>query len=342
MFDYAADTSSSSSESEYDYNKLGEHDVGDDARAVLDDVNDTNSQDCEPTNRLAIVNCDWDNLHAQDLYMIFRSFLPPEGSIIKISIHPSKYGVEQMKKEEQFGPDAKIWEEGQLSNAVKDMDDAANFIAENEQNGEDYQQRDDDDDDDDEELEEEEEEELDERTEKLHEEMERLEKLQSTITAIKQGRAGDVLEDEVDTVYNKQALRKYELQKLRYYYAIAELDSIETADRIYQELNNREYRQTCNVLSLSFVDADFVAPHEPSDVCTDIPANYIAASDKQTNALGSTFLELSWDKTDPNRMELCQKAFTDQQLNNMDLEAYLQDDDGITDAGFDTDYPVTE
>lgn len=29
-------------------------------------------------------------------------------------------------------------------------------------------------------------------------------------------------------------------------------------------------------------------------------------------------------------------------MEAMDLEAYLQDDDGITDAGFDTDYPVTE
>ena len=111
---------------------------------------------------------------------------------------------------------------------------------------------------------------------------------------------------------------------------------------MYQELNNREYRHTCNVLSLSFVSDDFEAPNEARDVCEDIPSHYIAASDKQTNALGSTFLELSWDKTDPNRMELCQRAFNENQLQKMDLDAYLQDDDAITDAGFDTDYPVTE
>ena len=42
----------------------------------------------------------------------------------------------------------------------------------------------------------------------LHADMERLEKLDDTNAAIKQGRAGDVFEDEVDTVYNQQALRK--------------------------------------------------------------------------------------------------------------------------------------
>ena len=121
---------------------------------------------------------------------------------------------------------------------------------------------------------------------------------------------------------------------------IAEFDSKETADRMYQELNQREYRSTCNVLTLSFVEDDFEPPHEPRSVCTEIPEKYVAASSKQTNALGSTYLELSWDQTDPNRIELCQRAFNEDQTDKMDLAAYLQDDDGITDAGFDTDYEI--
>ena len=129
---------------------------------------------------------------------------------------------------------------------------------------------------------------------------------------------------------------------MRYYYGIAKFDSIETADRLYQECNGKEFRHTCNVLSLSFVADDFKPPYDASDICTEIPDNYTAASDQQTNALGSTFLELSWDKVDPNRMEACQRAFTDEQLKTRDLQCYLQDDDAITDAEFDTDYPVTE
>ena len=85
-----------------------------------------------------------------------------------------------------------------------------------------------------------------------------------------------------------------------------------------------------------------MVPHEPKEVCTEIPPKYVAASNKQTNALGSTYLELTWDQTDPNRVEMCKRAFNEQQLNTMDLDAYLQGDDAITDAGFDTDYPVTE
>ena len=354
MFAYDAETTSSSDESEYDYNKLNSDEVGDDARAILDDNNNNNNnndiEDVKATKRLAIVNCDWDNITAKDLYMIFRSFLPIEGRIIKVAIHPSDYGIKMMKKEEEFGPDASIWEKNELPKEVKMMQAEANFIDANEENEaneeqEEEEQIDDDDGEDENENEKvnnDEESDLDETRQKLHEEMAELEKLEATIQAIKHGRAGDVLENEVDTIYNRQALRKYELQKLRYYYGIAEFDCIETADRLYQECNGKEYRHTCNILHLSFVSDDFVIPHNAIDICQEIPDNYNAASDKQTNALGSTYLELSWDKTDPNRIQQCQKAFTQQQLNEMDLNAYLQDDGTITDAGFDTDYPVTE
>eukprot|EP01084_Bolivina_argentea_P038340 70888_1 len=338
MFAYDADSAtSSSSESDYNYNKLSTKEVGDDSRAVLDDKNINDSYDCIPTNRLAIVNCDWDNICSNDIYMIFRSFMPSEGSIIKVSIYPSEYGMKMLKKEQEMGPDANIWKNNKLSNDVKQMENIANFIDANEEQNDNNEEDNNNNNESDTSSSD-----CDETVKALHEEMHKLEKLEDTIVAIKEGRPGDVLEDEVDIIYNKQALRKYELQKLRYYYAIAEFDSISTCDKLYQQLNGREYRHTCNVLNLSFVDSDFIAPYSARDICIDIPPNYIAASDKQTNALGSTYLELSWDKTDPNRIELCQRTFNDEQLNTMDLEAYLQDDDGITDAGFDTDYPVTE
>ena len=264
---------------------------------------------------MAVVNCDWDNLCARDLYMIFRLFLPPEGSIVSVAVHPSDYGVRMMQREERHGPDADIWHKNALPPEAKAMEAEANFIDANTDNEEMMQH--DKSGSSDEEEEEEEEPVVDERTQVLHAEMERLEKLEEAITAINQERAGDVLEDEVDTVYNKQALRKYELQKLHYYYALVELDSAETADR-----------HTCNVLSLSFVADDFAAPHAPTDECRGMPAHYTAASDRQTNALASTFLELSWDQTDPNRLELCQRAFNEQQMSTMDL---------VTE--FDTDTP---
>ena len=55
-----------------------------------------NCDDVPPTKRLAVVNCDWDNITTKD-YMIFRSFLPIQGDIVKVTIHPSEYGVKMMK-----------------------------------------------------------------------------------------------------------------------------------------------------------------------------------------------------------------------------------------------------
>ena len=227
MFEYEAD-STSSSDSEYEYDKLTAQEVGDDARAVLDDDGDGEGKGVA-TKRLAVVNCDWDNLSAADLYMIFRSFLPPEGSVVSVSVHPSDYGVKMMAKEDQFGPDTEIWTKNELPAEVKEMEAAATFIDDNE----DHEEWDEDglplmpppegvgvDSESEEEVEEPVVDEMDENSRRLQEEMEKLERLEETITKIRQGRVGDVLEDEADTIYNKQALRKYELQKLRYFYAV--------------------------------------------------------------------------------------------------------------------------
>ncbi|ETO10414.1 hypothetical protein RFI_26963 [Reticulomyxa filosa] len=78
------------------------------------------------------------------------------------------------------------------------------------------------------------------------------------------------------------------------------------------------------------------------DTCTEAPEKYTPASDRATKCLGSTFVDLTWDKTDPNRVEIAKKAFTSDELLKMDLDAYLETDGDITDAGLETDFPVTE
>lgn len=51
-------------------------------------------------------------------------------------------------------------------------------------------------------------------------------------------------------------LREYELNKLRYYFAIAEFDSISTAESIYQELDDVEFEHSSMVFDLRFVPDD--------------------------------------------------------------------------------------
>lgn len=63
--------------------------------------------------------------------------------------------------------------------------------------------------------------------------------------------AGDI-QDGVDLV----ALRRYELSKLRYYFAIAECDSVQTADAIYNEVDGLEMENSAMVFDCRFVPDD--------------------------------------------------------------------------------------
>ncbi|KAK8797428.1 hypothetical protein WA158_004636 [Blastocystis sp. Blastoise] len=61
----------------------------------------------EETRRLACVNLDWAKVKAVDLYSVFSSFAGA-GNIVSVTIYPSQYGKDRMKKEEQYGPEGRI------------------------------------------------------------------------------------------------------------------------------------------------------------------------------------------------------------------------------------------
>eukprot|EP00963_Diacronema_lutheri_P001973 scaffold128_cov328-Pavlova_lutheri.AAC.24 len=58
----------------------------------------------EETNRLAIVDMDWDRVKAVDLFAALHSFVPKRGILRSVTIYPSDYGLERMKEEELKGP----------------------------------------------------------------------------------------------------------------------------------------------------------------------------------------------------------------------------------------------
>ena len=43
-------------------------------------------------------------LTAPDPRQILRSFLPPGGSLLRVSVYPSDFGLERMREEEVHGP----------------------------------------------------------------------------------------------------------------------------------------------------------------------------------------------------------------------------------------------
>lgn len=58
----------------------------------------------EVTHRLAVVNLDWDNVRAMDIFATANSFVPAGGSIHSVVIYPSEFGRERMQREDIEGP----------------------------------------------------------------------------------------------------------------------------------------------------------------------------------------------------------------------------------------------
>jgi hypothetical protein len=70
-------------------------------------------------------------------------------------------------------------------------------------------------------------------------------------------------------------LRAYERSRLRYYYAIAECDSVRTAAHIYKECDGTEYEPTGNKLDLRYVpQGTTFDDREARDVAMHIPDDY--------------------------------------------------------------------
>ncbi|KAL7800196.1 hypothetical protein V8C37DRAFT_364410 [Trichoderma ceciliae] len=68
----------------------------------------------EVTNRIAIVNLDWDHVKSTDLMALFSSFIPANdsGKVLSISIYPSEFGKERMQQEELEGPPKALFKKG--------------------------------------------------------------------------------------------------------------------------------------------------------------------------------------------------------------------------------------
>ena len=58
----------------------------------------------DATSRLAVVNCDWEQVRSVDLLAVLRSFVPSGGSIHSVRVYLSDLGAEQQREEEAHGP----------------------------------------------------------------------------------------------------------------------------------------------------------------------------------------------------------------------------------------------
>jgi len=104
-------------------------------------------------------------------------------------------------------------------------------------------------------------------------------------------------------------LRKYEMKKLRYYYAVVYCNSVETAATIYTECDGMEVERTQSFLDLRFIpDSLKKFPYPPKQTCNAMPGDY-DPNFKINRALNHSKVKLTWDTNDPRREDTLSKAF---------------------------------
>ncbi|CAH1716995.1 ESF1 homolog [Aphis gossypii] len=133
-------------------------------------------------------------------------------------------------------------------------------------------------------------------------------------------------EEEEGSKFHMEKLRKYQLARLKYYYAIIVCDSPGTAGKIYTDCDGIEYESSATRLDLRFVPDDTEFDQEPKEVCDKLPdLTKYKPHLFTTTALQQAKVNLTWDETDPRRSELVNKLKTNPktEINDNDLQKYV-------------------
>ncbi|KAJ2337890.1 pre-rRNA-processing protein esf1, partial [Coemansia sp. RSA 2618] len=157
--------------------------------------------------------------------------------------------------------------------------------------------------------------------------------------------SSDDSDDEVDLVkeqikdngeLDQVALRKYEIEKMRYYFAVVECDSISTAKMICSQCDGAEYEASANFFDLRFIPDGMQFTRTPKDEAMQMPEKYVP-TEFSTQALQHSKVQLTWDADEPDRVKTTRRAFTQEEIDNMDfgnlLASSSDDDESDDEAG---------
>nr|XP_018913035.1 PREDICTED: pre-rRNA-processing protein esf1 [Bemisia tabaci]XP_018913036.1 PREDICTED: pre-rRNA-processing protein esf1 [Bemisia tabaci] len=286
----------------------------------------------EITHRLAACHMDWDRIRAVDLMVLFNSFLPNKGVIQSVTIYPSEFGLKRMQEEELIGPpelvgdkktDPGFLDKENTSKVGLDADSSLEEVSQtSSENDEDMNSESDGHSDDD--------------------------GSQTNDDDNNNSDSGDSDDNQEGKKFHMERLRQYQINRLKYYYAVIVFDSAETANKVYTECDGMEFETSSARLDLRFIPDETTFDQEPKEVCTSLPEKgkykprYFT-----TTALQQSKVTLTWDETDPHRSEVMQKVteaaqkggdISDDEIHNVLATSSDEDDEGIESAGSDNDH----
>lgn len=310
MDDEEADSSEGGeddAEMEHSGSDLASADEEEEAEEELDDSDDDDevnawAQDeveyTEATARVAIVNCDWDHVRAVDLYAILFNALPLGGQLKDVCVYMSDFGKRMIEHERTSGPD--LWvKPGEPDVAIEEVVVPGAPVGGEFDEGDDGE-------------------------------------------AAAEGDDAWVNDDpamlnehgEDGEYFSGGKYRKYEMDRMRYYYAVATFDSADTAAAIYNELDGMDIEASGVTLDLRYID-DEDTFEEPVSRADAIPSRFKPLGSFTSAALTNTRFRISWDQDDVFRHQSVQDSFTGTTEED-DLAAYLappdSDDDDTRDS----------
>ncbi|SGY62034.1 BQ5605_C007g04643 [Microbotryum silenes-dioicae] len=342
-----------------------EHAVAGLDNEVEEGEDDDNEDDPNPTKRLAVVNMDWDNIRAVDLYRVLASplsataasiaetstasggratagaakkfdergeevegFKPSSrlvvapGRLLHLRIYPSQFGRERMEREAREGPPTEVFKAAQAAASDNDEGEGELLVLGRQKNKgktkamKSKKRRGDNSDD----------------------------ESEDDVAITEQDVVRDQVEDGEEE-YDHEALRKYQLERLRYYYAIATFDSATSAAHVHDQILGTEFEHTANFFDLQYVPDETSFEDDPvHDEATEATVASEGTSytgiNFVTDALRHSKVKLTWDADDPHRKTKIQSylaAAMDPKgkgkglANDEGVRAYLassSDDDG--------------
>lgn len=134
-------------------------------------------------------------------------------------------------------------------------------------------------------------------------------------------------DDDIEgSKFHMEKLRQYQLNRLKYYYAVVTCDNNTTANKIYTECDGMEYESSSTKIDLRFIPEEMTFDDEPKE-----ESNILPESGKYkprfftTTALQQAKVDLTWDETNPERTEVAQKFSSGKidDISEADLHTYL-------------------
>ncbi|KAA3682397.1 uncharacterized protein DEA37_0014645 [Paragonimus westermani] len=290
------------------------------------------TKDAVPTTtigrRLALLHFDWDNAKAENIYMVLESFLPARGHIERVTvrlrfflrgnwcihinvsvvyffykpvsfllqIYPSEFGIKRLAEEAIKGPPELV---DNLSDEEQEEKEPVNNH----------------------------------KTTKIVQQTDSTKNEQNIL--LNPVEVDDKAGWRKASVSMKRRIRQYQLARLKYFYAVIEFDSPETAETVYDACDGLEYESSGCRFDLRFVNDDevFSVPPEHAHLvseCREINKAKYAPRSFETAALHSTRIGISWDKTSDERIDWLRDQFkpeADPQItlteDRQKLEKYL-------------------